>query len=252
MSQCPAHPGAESVGTCVRCGRFYCAPERIELDGQSYCAECGAREDVDWLGKHYRKLEGTRSGLAWFMLVLGLVTFARSLAGVIGAENWKERGFFLGMLVLGAAAMTVMSGKKWSRLVMLASVPLAGGLFATSTGEPFAALLALPALVLASSTFTDVRTKLFFRVPVDRVALQKHFDREGSNPLAVQASRLALLGLFIPGVGVASLVMGVWALTRVNSKAIPPVGNVSAALGAIVFSLFTCLLWFASLASNLR
>lgn len=86
-------------------------------------------------------------------------------------------------------------------------------------------------------------------MPVPRATLHAHFKREGSNPLAVHASRLALLGLFLPGVGLLSLVMGVVAITRIDSKAVPPVGNLSAALGAIVFSLFTSLFWALSFMS---
>ena len=44
-----------------------------------------------------------------------------------------------------------------------------------------------------------------------------------------------------------SLGMGVVAITRIDSKAIPPVGNLSAALGAIIFSLFASLIWGVSL-----
>jgi hypothetical protein len=243
VTECPKHPGIESVGTCERCGRFFCAAERLEFDGKSYCGECGARDDVDWLGKHYRKLEGTRSGFVWFLLLLGMMATAGSLGALVNSENWKERGFFLGMLLIGLSLMSLMSGRKESRFVLLGGSVLAAVLLASATDEPWSALLTLPALVLAGLSFTDVRTRLFFRIPVDRVALRRHFDREGSNPLAVRASRLALVGLFVPGVGLLSLVMGVMALTKVNSKAVPPVGNVSAALGAIVFSLFTSLMW---------
>ncbi len=247
MTECPAHAGVEAVGTCARCGRFYCAAEKLELEGKTYCAECGTREDLDWLGKHYRRLEGTRSGLAWFLLALGMTVAAGSLAGLIGSENWKERGFFAGLLVMGLAAMTVMSGKTWSRLVLLGSAPVAAVFFVAGTAEPWSAALVLPTLMVSAATWTDVRTKLFFRIPVDRDALRKHFDREGSNPLAVSASRLALLSLFIPGLGVLSLIMGVMALTRIDAKAVPPVGNVSAALGAIGFSVFSSLIWFGSM-----
>jgi hypothetical protein len=246
MTECPTHPGAESVGTCERCGRFYCAAERIDLDLHFYCGDCGTRDDVDWLGKHYRRLEGRRSGLAWFIFATGIVSCAGAGAVLIGAENWKERGFFLGVLLFGAASLTVMSGKAWSRLAMLASVPISALIFIFSSGQPWSALGAAPALLLSLSTFTDVPTQLFFRLPVSRSVLRKHYDREGSNPLAVRASRLAVLSLFVPGLSAVTLVMGVIALTRVNSKAIPPVGNVSAALGAIVFSLFTALIWLSA------
>ena len=148
---------------------------------------------------------------------------------------------------MSVGAMTVMSGRAWSRLALLGSLPLAAASFDAGTGQPWAAAITLPALMLSISTWTDVRTKLFFRLPVERAELRRDFVRGGSNPLAVQASRLALLSLFIPGLGVVTLAMGVVAISRINSKAVPPVGNLSVALGAVLFSLFTSLIWFGAL-----
>lgn len=246
MPQCAVHPGSEAVGACARCGRFYCAAEQIDLDLRTYCGECGVRDDVDWLGNRYRKLEGKRSGLAWFLVLLGLPVAATSVAALLNAETGGERGLFGGLLLMSVGAMTVMSGQTWSRLVLLGTVLLASASFVAGTGQPWAAALAVPGLWLSVATWTDVPTQLFFRLPVERAALRRHFVRGGSNPLAVRASRLALLSLFIPGLGVLTLAMGVMALTRINSKAVPPVGNLSVALGAIFFSLFTSLIWLSA------
>lgn len=246
MTECPVHPGAAAVGTCARCGRFYCAAELILLDEKSYCGECGVRGDVDWLGKHYRNFEGKRSGLAWFLLLAGIPIAATSLAALPSTGTGGERGLFVGLLLMSLGGMTVMSGKAWSRLVLLGTIPLAAVAFVAGTGSPWAAALTLPALMLSISTWTDVRTKLFFRLPVERVELRKHFAREGSNPMAMRASRLALLSLFIPGLSVLTLIMGVMALARIDSKAVPPVGNLSVAIGAIVFSLVTSLIWLGA------
>lgn len=246
MTECPRHPGAESVGTCERCGRFYCAAERIDLDLHFYCGDCGVRDDVDWLGKHYAPYLGRRSGMAWFLLVAGFVVVAFALFGLEFTKTWDERLRVVGVLVLGAAPMTVISGQAWSRWVMFASVPMAAGIFVFATGEPWAAAGAFPSLLLAFATSNDVPTRLFFRLHVGRPELRRHFERSGNNPLAVSASRLAILGLFLPGLGVATLVMGVIALTRVNSKAVPPVGNASVAVGAIIFSVFTSLIWLSA------
>jgi len=120
---------------------------------------------------------------------------------------------------------------------------------------PFASTVPLPVflgsgLLLALfglSGVTDVRSKLFYRVPVPRPDLRKHFDRYGNNPLAVISSRLALGSLFVPGLSLVALGLAVFSLTRVDSKATPPVGNIGTAVGAIVFSLFTSMIWGASL-----
>ena len=248
MTQCPSHPGAESVGTCARCGRFYCAPERIELDGKAYCADCGVREDVDWLGQHYGKLEGKRSGLAWVVLGLGLpIGVLGVVAEFNGKSDWRDRTVGLALIVYGLSSVALFTGK--FRPSLLVGALIGGAILTYGVEDYWGLLFAVPIFGLGVSTWTDVRTKLFFRVPVSRPTLHQHYQREGSNPLAIQASRLALLGLFLPGVGLISLVMGVMALTRINSKAVPPVGNLSAALAAVIFSLFTTAFWGLSFLS---
>lgn len=244
MTACPSHPEAESVGACARCGRFYCAAEQVELDGKRYCGDCGARDDVDWLGKHYRKLEGQRSGLAWFLLVAGLTIALAGGSLIVNAEHgWQDRFTGLGLLVYGLAAASTITGKRPLRWALLVGSLMAGALFTLAVQDYWGVLAMVPLLGLAAAAWTDVRTQLFFRVPVPRETLRKHYQREGSNPLAITASRLAFLGLLIPGVGVLALVLGVMAASRVDAKAVPPVGNLSAALTAIAFSLFTSLMW---------
>ena len=250
MTECPRHPGAESVGTCERCGRFYCAAERIALDLHFYCGECGVRDDIDWLGKHYQRFLGKPSGLSWFLLVVGLLMSVFGASWLFVSSTWSERLLYLAVLLLGVAKASIVTGKPWSRWAMAASLPVAALLFFGSSGEPWAVAAAFPSLLLTLSAFNDVPTQLFFRLPVTRTAMRRHYDRYGSNPLAMQASRLAVVSLFLPGVGAASLVMAVIALTRVNSKAVPPVGNLRVALGALVFSLFTSFIWLSAFFGN--
>jgi hypothetical protein len=250
VTECPSHPGAESVGACARCGRFYCAPEQIELDGKVYCADCGVREDVDWLGQHYRKLEGKRSGLAWAILLIAAPFAALGLFSLVGENSGQQKTIGLALIFYALAAFVFFTGTRWGRLALLSGATIAGGLLTFAIEDYWGLLIALPILGLSASAWTDLRTKLFYRVPVARKKLLQHYQREGSNPLAIQASRLALLGLFIPGVGVISLVMGVMSLTRIDKKAVPPVGNLSAAVAAVVFSLFTTAFWALSMMSS--
>jgi hypothetical protein len=241
---CPTHPGAESVGTCSRCGRFHCAAEQLEIDGQIYCGDCGARDDVDWLGRHYRQLEGRRSGVAWFLFVAG-IPLAVTAVGLMLAPDmeWPQRVFGAGLLLVSVAAIASISGRPVTRKALVLASLLSTVLFTIATKEPWGALFGIPFVGVAAAAWTDVRTRLFFRVPVPRVELYRHYHREGSNPLAITASRLALLGMFVPGFGLLTLVLGVMAMARIDAKAVPPVGNRSAALGAIVFSLLTTAMW---------
>lgn len=248
MAPCPRHPEAEAVGACDRCGRFFCAPERIGLEGKSYCGECGVRDDVDWLGKHYRRYEGKRSGGAWIMLPLGVVASAFGVAVLVAPhERAHELAAGVGFLVFGLSCVALFTGRPGTRpALFLGAVAATLGL--AIAVDPVPAFMAgLILFIIAASSWTDVATRLFYRVPVPRAELLKHFMREGNNPLAVLSSRLAFLGLFIPGVALVSLALAVLALTKVDAKQVPPVAGARIAMGAIVFSLFTLFIWAAAL-----
>lgn len=252
MSTCPVHAGEPSIGACARCGRFFCAKERILLDAKAYCGDCGARPDVDWLGHHYRGLEGKRSGVAWAMGVLGVGLVLGGLSLVFTSlEHWKGAVGGFGLFLFGASAATTFLGQRSLRPAMFVGALLASAAFALSAQDWIAIVPAVILFLVAAAVWTDVRTRLFFRVPVPRAELAKHYAREGSNPLAITASRIAFFSLLIPGLSVVGLVLGIVALTKVNSKAVPPVGNASAALGAIIFSLFTTLIWAGWLTARL-
>ncbi len=245
MADCPAHPGTPALGTCERCGRFFCAADRLELDGKVYCAECGARPDVDWLGAHYAPFVGRRSALAWFLGVFGLALLCVGLLILSGgrpATHWG--GIALAFVTYAAACLGFFTGwRHGRRALVLGSLVGAVLIGATMSEMPGGLALAIALLIVSASAWTDVRSKLFYRLPVPRPELRKHFDRQGSNPLAILASRLALFAVLVPGLGLITLGLGVLALTRVDKRATPPVGNVSAGISAIVASLLSLALW---------
>ena len=35
--QCSIHPETEATGSCVYCGKFYCAEDLVEVNGRTYC-----------------------------------------------------------------------------------------------------------------------------------------------------------------------------------------------------------------------
>lgn len=250
MTACPAHPDAEAVATCERCGRFFCAAEEISLDLHRYCGDCGKRPDVDWLGKHYAPLVGRRSAFAWWAAVFACGLSALGLAVLVDGEA-RLRWLGLGLLVEAAALFAFFAGRKWGRFAPLAAAPIVALGFAAAAVEDFApimfVIIALVATLYGGAGVTDLRSKLFFRVEVPRAQLHTHYKRYANNPAAITASRLALVSLFVPGLGVAAFALAIYALTRIDSKATPPVTNASVALGAMIFSLFTTLLWAATL-----
>jgi hypothetical protein len=250
VAVCATHPEVEAIGACARCGLFICAADQNVLDEQSYCTTCAARDDVDWLGKHYAKLEGKRSGMAWTMLVagLGLTTIVTTLLFDPAMDGFGPFGAAL--LLYAGGCLFFFSGHPKARWAVAITGAVTGGLFALSASSWLVgALLGLALVVFGVLGATDLRSRLFFRVPVDRSSLRKHFERYGNNPLAITASRLALVSLFVPGLGLISLGLGVYSLTRVDLKATPPVGSTSVAVGAIIFSLVTTALYAVGISS---
>lgn len=241
------HPSAEAVATCERCGRFFCAAEEVPLDGKRYCGECGKRDDVDWLGAHYGPLIGKRSGFAWSAGIIALMLGAFSVLAFFSFDGPIARRLpmVLGLGVLSAALFAFFSGVRWGRVAPLVAAPVFGiglGLM-SSEWLLVGTLCALVPLLFGAAGWTDVRSKLFFSVEVDRPALHKHFKLYGNNPLAVVASRLAFVSLLIPGMSVLAFVLGVIALARVNRTGTPPVTNAGTAIGAMIFSLITGIAW---------
>lgn len=248
MTECPKHAGIEAVGTCARCGRFMCAAEVKLLDGSTFCEDCAARGDVDWLGKHYAKYAGKRSGVAWFLLVLGIPLIGLGITMIVQGENASERLFGLAITIWGAACAAVFSGKKLTRFAPLVAAFVVGLLMFLAFESTVAGVMSTISLCLfALMPVTDVRTKLFFRIDVPRGQLATTYERYDTNPLAVTASRLAFVSLVIPGLNVVALVLGIVALARVNRKAVPPIGSASTAIVAIIFSLFTSSLWILAI-----
>ena len=263
MTECPAHPGVEAVGTCARCGRFYCAAEARAFEGQLYCGACAERPEVNWLAHHYAKLEGQRSGLAWFSAFLGVVGLLAGggLLVVLVDMFWNMRGTTeslgdlqwvcgpVGLLAWSLTALLVWTGRPWALwLNLVGALVLTGFMALANTGD---ARLVVGGVALLTSGFfwgvlrRDVRTRLFFRLPVERGELLQHYTRYGSNWQAAGAARLAVLGLFIPVLPPISLGLAVWGLARVDRHAVPPVGGAGGAIGAAVLSVLSGVAWGA-------
>lgn len=214
------------------------------------------RPDVDWLGHHFRPYEGRRSVMAWSIGALSLVLFG--LAGLALTSVTKRdtplQGFLIagGLVTLALAGVGFFTGRPQGRWMPLAAAVPASGLFGLASDNPPVTFFfgSLILLVFAGAAFTDVRSKLFYRVAVPRPDLLKYYRRVEDNPMAVYASRVALVSLIVPLLGLVGIVMGVIGLARVNRQATPPVGNASTAIGAIIFSLLTTLGWAGSLAGR--
>ena len=91
---CPRHPSHAAVGTCARCGGFYCEAEALQHGAHTYCEACGHLPEVSHLERMRQKLWGKRDGWAWLMLAsapLHLTSvgklFAAALTGQMSVEQ---------------------------------------------------------------------------------------------------------------------------------------------------------------------
>ncbi|MFY0562357.1 hypothetical protein ACN28E_00830 [Archangium lansingense] len=92
---CAHHPGQEAVGTCARCGAFYCEAESIRHGEHTYCESCGGRPEVGHLERLERLWDARENNpLARHALVCGLaglvVPVAAPLAMGLGVAGLRR------------------------------------------------------------------------------------------------------------------------------------------------------------------
>jgi len=117
--ECPAHPGESITGTCERCGNFVCKADARALDGKTFCAECAARSDVDYLESFRQELWGKRDGFAFLYGVLGTILNALMVVFVgtilVRGAIYPPAGMLLLAIVATGLGVDVgyLLGKPW-------------------------------------------------------------------------------------------------------------------------------------------
>ncbi len=232
------------------------------VDHQLFCGTCAERPEVDWLTHHYARLEGRRSGLVWFATFLGgvgllagvgmLIALLDLFRDVLRADNpvgdLRWAGGPVGVIFWSVSALLLQTGRRWALTLNLATSLVTSLLFAFANNRLEEQLfVGGTALLLTGGLWAalrrDVRTRLFFRRSVERSELRQHYERYGSNWQASSAARLSALSLFMPPLALVSLGLAVWGLSRVDKRAVPPVGGLGSALGAVIISVLCLTLW---------
>lgn len=234
-AHCPNHPEQPALGNCQRCGTFFCAADRLDVDGVAYCSLCGVRPDVDWIEAYRQSLLGKRDGWAWFfgLSSLGYLALCTSL---IATTEGPLR--LLAIPALGSAVTGVL---------FFLGLPIARVLLVVSFLFWAAAQLALVGpLSLISSVFsgafvvsalTTARTRLFFRLDVPRDKLKADYARLADNRLARNAFAIGVFSLIVPVFAPVAIILGAIAARRVDPSARPPIGKLAHAVAAIVFGV---------------
>ncbi|MDC0711878.1 hypothetical protein POL68_25645 [Stigmatella sp. ncwal1] len=236
--RCATHLDEGATGTCSRCGTFFCGLCARTVLGRTYCGACAARPEVNYLERFRLGLWGRRDSWAWS-------------AGFISALLVPLAAFLLveGEPVLGVACAlsagvggAFFLGLPWARYALLAA-PVVLALGSGARGWLHAAVGFGCLFISAFSIVASTRNQLFFRRPVSEQQLLRLWHVRENNPLARSALSVALGGVFLPVLAPLAIVLGGWALSRVNPTSLPPVGRKGQAVAAIVVGGASLALW---------
>jgi hypothetical protein len=230
-ARCFVHPEEPALGTCTRCGTFFCAQDRRTVGEKDYCASCATRPEVDYLEAFRLKHWGKRDAWAWF---IGFGAILNLLAGLAllasGAENLLFAFISLGSAVIGAC---FWAGLPFARLA-LCFVPIISMVVGMVTQGARGVVSSVLPIIITLIIYNDTRNKLFFREEVPPEALQRAWDLYSNNRVARAGFLLSIFGILLPILAPVALVCSVIGLRRVDPAAHPPIGRKRQAIAGIV------------------
>lgn len=244
-ASCPRHADTTAIGNCSRCGTFVCGADSVTLFGKLYCQSCAARPEVNYLETLRLKYWGKRDGWAWFY---GLGAFGYLGSASLYIFVQQDIAPAVCFLVASAVCACFWLGQAWARIGLLA-VQFAFILVGAFSLRPELSVIGVFSLLTAVAPFTDLRNKLFFRLPVEQQALQKYWSRFVDNTAARNGLMLGMSSLLFPLFIPLALVFCVVGLSRVDPYAHPPVGKRKHAIAGLVFSVVAIGLWVVILTS---
>ncbi|MCY1016726.1 DUF4190 domain-containing protein [Pyxidicoccus sp. MSG2] len=240
-SRCHAHPDRPALGTCARCGTFYCEQDRQVVHGKTYCEACSVRPEVDYLEGFRLKYWGKRDSWAWLVGFGSVLNVISGLASFASGVTEEAIVFGVFGLVAGVVGACFWLGIPWARTAII-GVPIASMALGMAGGAPSALARGIIPLLVTIAIYNDTRNKLFFKLEVPAGALKTAWDLYMNNTMARAGVMLGVLS-FIPGVGVLALICSIIGLRRVNPDATPPIGRKGQAIAGIILGALGTLAW---------
>jgi hypothetical protein len=253
QGRCANHVESVAVGTCERCGSYYCASCYKQLGAKRICSACLAIPGIDYLADARNKAWGKRDGWVWYLGGLGTLSAVIVVVVAISGADYVQAGV---TAAIGAVLGCYFAMQPWARKAIFAIVPLGA----------FSALLGLPALATANqeayyvgaavgrggmllafliAAYNSTRNKLAFEIDVSDEELAKYYDKYLANPAAQRALAYGVLSLLIPLFIPVALVAAVRSLRKIDAKAWPPVTGRSTTIVGLVAAGASVLIWTA-------
>ncbi|ADO67839.1 B-box zinc finger protein [Stigmatella aurantiaca] len=237
-ARCATHPEEAATGTCARCGTFLCGLCTRTVLGRVYCGPCAERPEVNFLERFRLGLWGRRDAWAWAAGIACALLVPLTAFLLVRGEFAVGAGCALSAGVGGAFFL----GLPWARHALLAA-PVVLALGSALRGWGYAAVGFGCLFVSALSIVSSTRNQLFFQREVSEKQLLRLWHVRENNPLARTALSVALGGVFLPVMAPLAILLGGWALSRVNPTSYPPVGRKGQALAAIGVGVTALALW---------
>jgi hypothetical protein len=230
-ARCFVHPEEPALGTCARCGTFFCAQDRRMVGDKDYCAACAMRPEVDYLEAFRLQYWGKRDVWAWLVAFGALINLAFGLQ--LLASSPENLLFAIISLAAAAVGACFWAGLPFARPA-LCLVPIISLLVGLVTQGPRALVSGLLPILITLVIYNDTRNKLFFRELVSPEALQKAWNLYSNNRVARTGFALSILGILAPIFAPIALACSIIGLRRVDPTAHPPIGRKGQAIAGIV------------------
>jgi hypothetical protein len=230
QGRCANHVENVAVGTCERCGSYYCASCYKLLGSKRICSACLAIPGIDYLADTRNKAWGKRDGWVWYIGLMG------TLSATLFTLQALMRGYRLQALVTATLAVILLCYflmLPWARKAIFAVIPLGaftailelpvydGNQIAYYLGAGLGRTLFL--LLFLSAAYRSTRNKLAFKIEVSNLELSRYYNNYLANAAGQRALAYGLMSLLIPLLIPVAIVLGLRSLRRIDSGAWPPV-----------------------------
>lgn len=254
QGRCANHVERVAVGTCERCGSYYCASCYKQLGDRRICSACLAIPRIDYLADARNKAWGKRDGWVWYLGVMFPLTYAS-----IAVDTIRQGGDLVlafATLVVAAIFVCYLLMLPWSRKAVFLAIPF--GSISAIVGAPNLATASayelgeytgriigrtLILMLFAFAAYNSTRNKLAFKIEVTDAELARYYQKYLANPAAKRALAYGLASLLVPLLVPVAVVAGVRSLRKMDAKAWPPVTGRGMTLFGLVAAGLSVLLW---------